>query len=166
MKKLKIYIDTSVISHLNHEDAPEKMKDALLFWNELKTGKYEVVISELTLREIRQCPQPKLAFLIDYLGEIEYEVLHNSEEVTALAKAYVENGVLTQKNENDCMHMAFAATSECDVIVSLNFKHMVRLKTIQGVRVVNAKNGYFKQMDIVQPSMMGDGTDEKTGNQP
>jgi len=40
MKKLKIYLDTSVISHLQHEDVPEKMKDTLLFWEELKTGKY------------------------------------------------------------------------------------------------------------------------------
>ena len=158
MKKLKIYLDTSVISHLQHEDAPEKMKDTLLFWNELKTGKYEVVISELTLREIRRCPQPKQADLIDYLGEIEYKVLYDSEEIMALAKAYVADGVLAQKNENDCVHIAFAATSECDVIVSWNFKHMVRLKTIQGVRITNAKNGYFKPMDIVQPTMIGDDT--------
>jgi len=45
MKKLKIYLDTSVISHLQHEDTPGKMRDTLLFWDELKTGKYEVVIS-------------------------------------------------------------------------------------------------------------------------
>lgn len=164
MKKLKIYIDTSVISHLQHEDMPERMKETLLFWEELKTGKYAVCISELALREIKRCPQPKQASLINYLGEIEYEILIDSEEVMALAKAYVENGVLAQKNENDCVHMAFAATSECDVIVSWNFKHMVRLKTIQGVRVVNLKNGYFKPIDIVQPSMIGDDNDERAGD--
>ena len=158
MKKLKVYLDTSVISHLQHEDAPEKMKDTLLFWEELKTGRYEVVISELTLREIMRCQQPKQGGLINYLGEIEYEVLYDSEEVKALAKSYIENGVLTQKNENDCIHMAFASTSECDAIVSWNFKHMVRLKTIQGVRITNAKNGYFKPMDIIQPTMIGDDT--------
>ena len=158
MKKLKIYIDTSVISHLQHEDVPETMKDTLLFWDELKTGKYEVVISELTLREIKRCPQPKQAFLIEHLVEIEYKVLCDSEEVIALARAYVSDGILAQKNENDCLHMAFATTSGCDVIVSWNFKHMLRLKTIQGVRITNAKNGYFKQMDIVQPTMIGDDT--------
>ena len=124
----------------------------------MKTGKYEVVISELTLREIRRCPQPKQADLVNYLGEIEHEVLYDSDEAKALAKAYVENGVLTQKRENDCLHIAFASTSECDVIVSWNFKHMLRLKTIQGVRITNAKNGYFKPMDIIQPTMIGDDT--------
>jgi len=101
-------------------------------------------------------------YCVVVLGEIEYEVLYDSDEVKALAKAYVENGVLTQKNENDCLHMAFASTNECDVIVSWNFKHMLRLKTIQGVRITNAQNGYFKLMDIVQPTMIGDEADERT----
>ncbi|GHS89872.1 hypothetical protein AGMMS49957_14060 [Synergistales bacterium] len=158
MKKLKIYLDTSVISHLQHEDAPEKMRYTLLFWDELKIGKYGVVISDLTLREVRRCPQPKQVDMLNYLEEIEYSVLRDSDEVKALAEEYIENGVLTRKNENDCMHIALATIGDCDVIVSWNFKHMVRLKTIQGVRVTNAKNGYFKPIDIVQPAMMGDVT--------
>ena len=31
-KKLKIYLDTSVISHLDQQDAPEKMASTLSFW--------------------------------------------------------------------------------------------------------------------------------------
>ncbi|MDR1915010.1 MAG: PIN domain-containing protein [Synergistaceae bacterium] len=166
MKKLKIYIDTSVISHLQHDDAPERTKETLSFWKKLKTGKYEIVISDLTLREIRHCPQPKQTDLIYYLGEIECDILPDSGEVKALAEAYMENGILTRKSENDCMHIAFASTSECEVIVSWNFKHMVRLKTIQGVRIANAKNGYFKPIDILQPTaLIGGDEDERTGDQ-
>jgi len=29
MRKLKVYLDTSVISYLNQNDAPERMKDTL-----------------------------------------------------------------------------------------------------------------------------------------
>jgi len=36
MKKLKIYIDTSVISHLDQHDAPEKMADTLAFWEKAR----------------------------------------------------------------------------------------------------------------------------------
>ncbi|MHB1405290.1 MAG: twitching motility protein PilT [Desulfitobacteriaceae bacterium] len=42
MNKIKIYLDTSVISHLEAEDTPEKMQDTLQFWQELKKGKYIV----------------------------------------------------------------------------------------------------------------------------
>jgi hypothetical protein len=30
MKKLKIYLDTSIISYLDQQDAPEKMADTLI----------------------------------------------------------------------------------------------------------------------------------------
>lgn len=33
MEKLKIYLDTSVISHLMQEDVPEKMADTLKLWD-------------------------------------------------------------------------------------------------------------------------------------
>jgi len=164
MKKLKIYLDTSVISHLQHEDTPEKMRDTLLFWDELKAGKYEVAISDLTLLEIRQSPQSKQISMLNYLGEIEYRVLHECDEIHALADEYVKNGVLTRKNRGDCLHIAFATLSECDVIVSWNFKHMVRLKTIRGVRAVNMINGFFKPIEIMYPTMIGDDTDESTGD--
>ena len=54
-----------------------------------------------------------------------------------------------------------ATISGCDVIVSWNFKHMVRMATIQKVRTINARNGYFKLLDIVSPTvMLGDDADE------
>ena len=37
MKKLKLYLDTSVISHLDAPDTPEKMADTLALWEDLKS---------------------------------------------------------------------------------------------------------------------------------
>ena len=36
MRKLKVYLDTSVISHLAQEDVPEKMTDTLKLWECLR----------------------------------------------------------------------------------------------------------------------------------
>ena len=71
------------------------------------------------------------------------------------------NGVLLCKSMGDCQHIAFATISGCDVIVSWNFKHMVRMTTIQKVRTINTMKGYFKLLDIVSPTvMLGDDADE------
>ncbi|MDR3586035.1 MAG: hypothetical protein P4L59_12040 [Desulfosporosinus sp.] len=43
MNKIKIYLDTSVISHLEAEDTPEKMQDTVDFWQELLKGQYHFV---------------------------------------------------------------------------------------------------------------------------
>ena len=42
MKKLKIYLDTSVISHLQADDVPEKMAITLKLWNDVKAGEYDM----------------------------------------------------------------------------------------------------------------------------
>ena len=150
-----------MISHLQHEDVPEKMQDTLLFWQILESGRYEVVISDITLMELKQCFEPKRSELLGYLGTINYALLPQTDEVDALAEAYVKNGVLSRKNMEDCQHIAFATTSGCGVVVSWNFKHMVRMTTIQKVRTINTMKGYFKLLDIVSPTvMLGDDADE------
>ena len=53
MRKLKVYLDTSVISHLFQEDVPEKMEDTRQLWEMFKNGKYDVYLSTVTLREIQ-----------------------------------------------------------------------------------------------------------------
>ena len=59
MRKLKVYLDTSVISHLMQEDVPEKMADTRKLWDMFKEGKYDVYLSTVTLEEIADCPEPK-----------------------------------------------------------------------------------------------------------
>lgn len=36
MKRLKVYLDISVVSYLYQEDAPEKMQDTLSLWELFK----------------------------------------------------------------------------------------------------------------------------------
>ena len=43
MRKLKVYLDTSVISYLQQEDAPERMKDTLALWKEFENKKYDII---------------------------------------------------------------------------------------------------------------------------
>ena len=52
MRKLKVYLDTSVISYLSQEDTPERMKDTLELWKDFANGKYDVYLSQVTLEEI------------------------------------------------------------------------------------------------------------------
>ena len=58
-KKLKVYLDTSIISHLDQQDAPEKMKETKCLWQLFRQGRYDVYISDIVIAEINQCPQTK-----------------------------------------------------------------------------------------------------------
>lgn len=161
MRKIKLYLDTSVVSHLRANDTPEKMRDTLRLWDDIKLGKYDVYISDVTLGEIMDCGQPKQDIMLTYLQQISYKVASLSEESAKIAAKIVELGILKGKNRDDCRHIGAAIASSCDYIVSWNFKHMVNIKTVRGVRAITNLFDY-PSIDIIQPSMLvqGDDTDD------
>jgi predicted nucleic acid-binding protein len=156
MKKLKLYFDTSVISHLDAPDAPDKMADTHALWNDIALGKYEVFLSPVVLLELENCAEPKRSVLAGQLQAIEFTELPASDEVLELAAQYLAAGILPPKSERDRQHIAYACVYDCDMIVSWNFKHMVNYKTISGVKSVNALAGY-KEMPIYTPTMLIEG---------
>ncbi len=153
MRKLKVYLDTSVISYLSQEDAPERMKDTLELWKDFVNGKNEVYLSQVTLDEIEKCSEPKRNVLYDYLSDIEYTKLKINAEILELAQKIIDMGILTPKSYDDCQHIAVAVVNACDCIISWNFKHIVNIKTIRGIRAITNLEGY-KEIDIINPSVL------------
>ena len=153
MKKLKLYLDTSVVSHLDAADTPEKMADTLALWEELKAGKYDVVVSDVVLEEIGRCGEPKRTFMDTRLAEVKPFVAKKSSEATELAGEYVKRQVLPQKSFDDGMHIALSVINHCDYLVSWNFRHLVNVHTLTGVKIVNAINNY-QEILIVSPNML------------
>lgn len=55
MKRCKIYLDTSFLSHLKVDDSLEKMEDTLELWKDFEKEKFDIYISNVTLEEIDEC---------------------------------------------------------------------------------------------------------------
>ena len=153
MRKQKIYLDTSVVSYLHQEDAPEKMKDTLKLWEILKKGRYEVCISNIVMNEIQECGEEKLHRLLDYLNQIDYTMVKADEDTVELAGKFIDFGILRQKSFDDCQHIAAAILAGCDIISSWNFKHIVNVKTARGVKTITTLEGY-KDLMIYPPSAL------------
>jgi predicted nucleic acid-binding protein len=153
MKKLKVYLDTSVISYMQQDDAPERMKDTMALWEQFEQGIYDIYLSQVTLDELGECPEPKRTKLYKYLSKINYTKLEVTEEVIAVANRIVDMGILSPKSIDDCQHIATAVVHECDCIISWNFKHIVNIKTIRGIRAITDLEGY-KEIDIMNPSVL------------
>ena len=117
MKKLKIYLDTSVISHLDAPDAPKEMADTLSLWEDIKAGMYTICISDLTMAEIDRCSEPKRSKMLDSLLNIEHIELSQDERAEQLSSLYFEVGGLPSKSKNDAMHIAIASVNDCDIIL-------------------------------------------------
>ena len=87
------------------------------------------------------------------MNEIRFTILDITEDITAVANKMIEMGILTQKSFDDCQHIATAVVHECNCIISWNFKHIVNIKTIRGVRAITNLEGY-KGIDIINPSVL------------
>ena len=153
MRKLKVYLDTSVVSYLYQVDAPEKMQNTLDLWELFKNKVYEVYISDIVIREISGCNEEKLKILLDYLDQIDYNIIETDEDTVELAGKFIDFGILKQKSFDDCQHIAAAILAGCDIITSWNFKHIVNVKTVRGVKVITTLKGY-KDLLIYLPSVL------------
>ena len=102
MRKLKVYLDTSVISHLLQEDVPEKMADTRQLWEMFKDGKYDVYLSTITLEEISDCKEPKKSQMYQYLKKIRYTPIQITDSMSEIAQQIIDMGILTQKSYDDC----------------------------------------------------------------
>jgi predicted nucleic acid-binding protein len=151
VKKEKIYLDTSVISHLLHDDVPEKQAVTISLWERIKHGDYDVYLSNVTLNEINECKEDVRKKLNEYIDEIEATMILLEEEEKELAEKIIEQGILTRKSIDDCYHIACALMSECDIIVSWNIKHLANSRTINGIRGVSLLSGY-RTIDIYTPN--------------
>ena len=138
MIKFRIYIDTSVIGGCFDDEFAEYSN---LLFQEFITGKKIAVVSNITLKELKQAPENvKKKFKEIPKENIEYVGL--SAEAEELAQKYIENGVISSNYFLDAEHIAIATVEKVDIVVSWNFKHIVNINKIRGFNSINLKEGY------------------------
>ena len=143
MKKIKLYLETSVWNFLFADDAPEKMKDTLLFFDRVAGNEdYELYISDLVIQEINDASQNIQEKLISKIRELDPEELARSIEVSELADKYADAKLIPVKAYRDLIHVAFATVNNMDFLISWNLAHIVKAKTIMGVNKINLSEGH------------------------
>jgi hypothetical protein len=73
-----------------------------------------------------------------------------TEEALSVLTAYENHNVIGARFRNDMLHIALATVAEVDVLVSWNFRHIVRLDKIQQFNGINIELGY-KTLAIYSP---------------
>src|SRR6187402_1848948 len=145
MKKIKVYLDTSVIGGCFDK---ELISDSIILIDEIKNGIRKGVVSDITDKEIQKAPLKVVDFYNNFKEKLE--VLIIKDQIEVLAELYLKEKIISQKYRNDCLHIAYATIYEIDVLVSWNFKHIVNFDKIIKFNRVNLENGY-KSLSIYSP---------------
>jgi len=156
MKKLHIYLDTSIISFLYADDTPEKRDATKEFFDKfVKYGVYNVFISSIVFDEIRKTQNSKLITkLLDAVEKYELPELDISEDmenIQALAEIYIKNNVIPRKKLDDALHIAIATVKQMDVLLSWNYKHLANVNRETLVQSINLRMGYIKPLRMITP---------------
>lgn len=152
MRKVKIYLDTSVISYYFADDTPEKREITRIFFDEILTkDKFEVCLSSLVLEELEDTPDSFLRQrLLELANKVQSQVFTITEEVNKIAKQFINAHYIPPKYKEDAQHLGFALNYNVDYIISWNFKHLVRPKIKDAVEIIAIKEG-LKRIKVLTP---------------
>ncbi|MCL2463322.1 MAG: PIN domain-containing protein [Defluviitaleaceae bacterium] len=144
MKTLKIYIETTVFNFYYADDAPDKRDDTLRLFEEIDEGRFEPFTSDHVIEELLKTSEPKRKSMIDLIERYNMTVLSENSEERRLAGLYVAEGIIPEKYFTDAIHIAATTVHGLDFIVSYNFQHIVKMKTITLTEVVNLREHYHR----------------------
>ncbi|MCL2342603.1 MAG: hypothetical protein FWC62_01700 [Firmicutes bacterium] len=149
MRRPKIYLETTLFNYYFDTDRDAHPATVALF-EEVAAGKYDAYTSTYVLDELGAAPEPKRTNMLNLISRYEISLLSENEETIRLANLYIKNGLIPEKYRTDGLHIAMAAVSDLDIIISLNFQHIVKRKTKLETSALNALNGY-RAVEILTP---------------
>ncbi|HZK70697.1 MAG TPA: hypothetical protein VFD03_04130 [Clostridia bacterium] len=149
MRRIKVYLETTIFNYYFEENR-DAYSDTVKLFKEISKGKYIAYTSEYVINEILRAPDDKKDKMLHLIKDNDITVLSANEEAEKLADIYVKETIIPDKYRMDGIHIAIATVNELDMILSLNFKHIVKKKTIELTELVNIKSGYRK-IDIYTP---------------
>jgi len=124
--------------------------DTVRLFEEIRQGKYWAYTSKYTTEELSRAPEEKFLKMMGLIEQYDVVVLEPSDEVAKLGALYQEQDILPKRSTVDALHIAVATVNDLDMILSLNFEHIVRKKTVELAGALNRSLGY-RSIEICSP---------------
>ena len=151
MRKLKVYLETTLFNYYFDEDR-DAHADTVKLFEEIREGKYEAYTSAYVIDELGETKEEsKRSNMLALIGEYNIKVLDYSDEAQDLADIYISEGVIPAGKRLDSLHISVATVNDLEYVFSFNFQHINRIKTKAMTSFINAREGY-KSVTITVPS--------------
>ncbi len=151
MRKLKLYLETSVWNFCFADDAPEKRDSTIQFFDLVREGRYDIFISRIVFDEIDRASEEEQLLLTGLIASYQPKELELNEEVLKLADKYLREGALPKRAADDAKHVAVATFFSMDALITWNLKHLANLKRIRLINIVNMKEGFSDRIALLTP---------------
>ncbi len=156
MRLPRVYVDTSVLGgYFDSEFA--QWSRALM--NDFHAARLQPFLSDLLAAELEGAPE-QVRRLYAELRPLAGPTIALSPDALDLAARYAAHQIVPARFRNDMLHIALATVADADIVVSWNFRHIVRFDKIRQFNAVNLEAGY-KAIAIHSPREVA--TDDSQG---
>ena len=144
--KRKIYVETSVISYLTARPSKTIIGAAhqqltLAWWE--KRGQYELVVSEVVLRECGAGDSESAARRLEVVRNLPLLLI--TEQAIKIAEDLIKQKIVPLKAIEDALHIAIATAHGVDYLVTWNCRHIANPEIQRGIA------SYLEQIGAVLP---------------
>ena len=150
MRAPKIYLETTLFNFYVDEDRGIAHQSTVTLFREIAEGKYKAFTSTYVTDELENASEEKRAKMLGLITEYGIKVLAPHDDAVKLADIYVRENIIPARYSTDGLHIAIAAVNNMDMIISMNFAHIVKRKTKIATESINALNGY-RAVEILNP---------------
>ncbi len=161
--KPTVYIETSVVSYLTARPSRDIVTAAYQeitreWWNGA-SERFELVSSGLVVTEAGAGDPVAARSRLEALQGMK--LLAVTADVDALAQSLINLGAVPRKAVEDAVHIALAATSRVDFLITWNFRHIANAATHTRIEHVCREAGYDVPI-ICSPNALMESGDAKS----
>ena len=156
--KLKVYIETSVISYLTARPSRDLITAAhqqlTIDWWENRSADFDLYVSQLVVREASAGDEDAAKKRLNVIEQIP--LLELNEEALTLAYSLVEDGPLPAKASEDSLHIAVATVHGMDFLLTWNCKHIANAEMRNLITEVCRSQGYEPPITCTPEELLGE----------
>ena len=139
MRKLRLYLDSSILGWSLNRNNPPRFAEANLLLQQIADGRFSGVYSWVSVEEVESAPEHIAKRLWQKIekAKLRRVSVRLRKQAEGLAQEYCAKGIVPSKFRADALHIAVATLWKADALVSYNFEHIVSLETMVAVNELN-----------------------------
>jgi len=160
------YLETSFWGMLVSGQPQSLRSDTRRLLQSFKQLGARTLISQVVLEEIEPARTPERQTMLEAVQQLGPRIIALEVDISKLAELYIDAGIVPRKKRNDALHVAAASSANADILVSWNYRHLVRPRKAEQFCAVNLLHGYNPMLEISSPAelLYGEGTNIGRGS--
>ncbi len=156
--KAKLYLETTIPSYQTARPSRDLIVAAhqqiTHEWWEKRRHNFEIFISQFVIDETGQGDEEASQRRLEILSE--FDLLDITDDVTDLASAILDAGVIPQKAATDAAHIAIATVHNIQFLLTWNCAHLANAEISIGIKSVCKSRGYECPIICTPEELMGE----------